>query len=125
MKLNLAKEFDAIFDKFKIGRAKIMEKKQFIYVLKLIPSLLSESNWTEREEDIVNRHFKRLQVLHKEGKLILAGRTLNMDEKTFGIVVFEADSEIEAENIKNSDPAVAEGVMKAELFPYRVALTRE
>ncbi|MDV3429416.1 MAG: YciI family protein [Bacillota bacterium] len=101
-----------------------MEKKQYIYVLKLIPSLLEESNWTEREEDIVNRHFKRLQVLLKEGKLILAGRTLNMDEKTFGIVVFEADSEIEAENIKNSDPAVAEGVMKAELFPYRVALKR-
>lgn len=102
-----------------------MEKKQFIYVLKLIPSLLEETNWTEREEDIVNRHFKRLQVLLKEGKLILAGRTLNMDEKTFGIVVFEADSEIDAENIKNSDPAVAEGVMTAGLFPYRVALIRE
>ena len=102
-----------------------MEKKQFIYVLKLIPSLLEEANWTEREEDIVNRHFTRLQVLLKEGKLILAGRTLNMDEKTFGIVVFEADSEIDAENIKNSDPAVAEGVMTAKLFPYRVALIRE
>ena len=101
------------------------QKKQFIYVLKLIPYLLDEANWTEKEEDIVNRHFNSLQSLLKEGKLILAGRTLNMDEKTFGIVILEVDSEIDAENIKNSDPAVAEGVMTAELFPYRVALIRE
>jgi len=100
------------------------QKKQFIYVLKLIPYLLDEANWTEKEEDIVNRHFNSLQSLLKEGKLILAGRTLNMDEKTFGIVILEVDSEIDAENIKNSDPAVAEGVMTAELFPYRVALIR-
>jgi hypothetical protein len=31
-------------------------KKQFIYVLKLIPALLDEKNWTEKEETIVKRH---------------------------------------------------------------------
>lgn len=36
-------------------------KKQFIYVLKLIPVLLKEENWTAREEEIVDRHFKKLQ----------------------------------------------------------------
>lgn len=97
-------------------------KKQFIYVLKLIPKLLEETNWTEKEEDIVNRHFNELKKLLSEGKLILAGRTLNMDEKTFGIVILEVDSEKEAENIMKNDPAVAEGIMTAELFPYRVAL---
>jgi len=101
------------------------EKKQFIYVLRLIPHLIDETNWTEREEDIVNRHFNRLQELLSEGKLILAGRTLNMDEKTFGIVVLEVESEEEAEAIMNSDPAVTEGIMTSELFPYRVALLRK
>jgi uncharacterized protein len=101
------------------------KKQQFIYVLKLIPHLLDQANWSEKEEDIVNRHFINLQSLLKEGKLILAGKTSTMDKNTFGIVIIEVDSEEEAESIKNSDPAVAEGVMTAELFPYRVALIRE
>lgn len=99
-------------------------KKQFIYVLRLLPHLLNEKNWTEREDEIVNRHFVELQRLLNEGKLILAGRTLNMDEKTFGIVIFEADSEEDAQIIMKNDPAVAEGIMTAELFPYRVALIK-
>lgn len=100
------------------------EKKQFIYVLKLIPALLDENNWTEREEKIVNKHFVELQELLREGKLVLAGRTLNMDEKTFGIVILEVDSEEEARTIMKNDPAVAEEIMTAELFPYRVALIK-
>lgn len=100
-------------------------KKQFIYVLRLIPSLLNEENWTEREENIVDRHFAKLQELLEEGKLVLAGRTLSLDEKTFGIVILEAESEEEALIIMENDPAVAEGIMKAELFPYRIALIRK
>ena len=49
------------------------EKKQFIYVLKLIPALYQPENWTEKEEDIVSRHFAKLQDLRRYGKLILAG----------------------------------------------------
>lgn len=101
------------------------EKKQFIYVLKLIPTLLDESNWTDREEKAVDDHFNMLQELLAAGKLILAGRTLNMDEKTFGIVILEVDYEEEAQTIMKNDPAVAGGVMTAELFPYRVALIRQ
>lgn len=100
------------------------EKKQFIYVLKLIPTLLNEDNWTEKDEEIVSTHFNVLQELQRRGKLILAGRTLNMDERTFGIVILEVDSEEEAQTIMKSDPAVSEGIMTAELFPYRVALIR-
>ena len=59
-----------------------------------------------------------------DGKLILAGRTLNMDEKTFGIVILEVTSKEEAETIMKNDPAVSEGIMTAELFPYRVALMK-
>lgn len=100
------------------------EKEQFIYVLKLIPTLLDEGNWTEKEEKIVSAHFNMLQELQRDGRLILAGRTLNMDEKTFGIVILEVDSEEEAQTIMRDDPAIAEGIMTAELFPYRVALIK-
>lgn len=101
------------------------EKKQFIYVLKLIPSLLNSNNWTEKEEKTVDRHFANLQKLLNEGKLILAGKTSGLDEKTFGIVILEVESEAEALTIMKNDPAVAEGIMQAELFPYRVALLRK
>jgi uncharacterized protein YciI len=99
-------------------------KRQFIYVLKLVPALLDEKNWTEKEESIVERHFLKLQRLLEAGTLILAGKTDGSDDKTFGIVILEAESEEEAKLIMFNDPAVAEGIMKAELFPYKVALMK-
>ena len=100
-------------------------RQQYIYFLKLIPSLLEESNWTDKEHDIVSEHFQALQNLKAEGKLILAGRTMNMDETTVGIAVFEADSVEEAKEIMENDPAIKKGIMTGTLFPYRVALFSE
>ena len=99
-----------------------VEKKQFLYVLRLVPELLDESNWTEQKEAIVGEHFARLQGLLAEGRLILAGRTL--DDNPQGLVILEVGSEEEARELMETDPAVAQGVMTAQLFPYRVALSR-
>ncbi|MDF2068566.1 YciI family protein [Bacillus sp. Cr_A10] len=85
-----------------------MEKLQFLYQLKLIPSLLDQANWTEKEN---------------EGRLLLAGRTLNLDP--IGIVILEVDTEEEAFELMHNDPAVKEGIMEAQLFPYRVALYKK
>lgn len=101
-----------------------LEKKQYLYMLRLIPALTSADNWTKREEEIVDRHFARLQALLQEGRLLLAGKTAGIDEKTFGIVILEAESDEEALMLMQSDPAVAEGVMTADLFPYHVALMK-
>lgn len=98
------------------------QKKQFIYVLKLIPPLFNIDHWTKTEESIVDRHFARLQELLEEGKLILAGKTSGIDEKTFGIVILEVDNEEAARAIMQNDPAVSEGIMTAELFSYQIAL---
>jgi uncharacterized protein len=101
------------------------EKMQFLYQLKLIPRLLEEKNWTEEDNAIVAEHFDRLQMLTEKKVVILAGRTLNMDKDGFGIVIFEADNNEEAEEIMEKDPAVAKGIMTAKLFPYRVALLQK
>ncbi|TQR17481.1 YciI family protein [Psychrobacillus soli] len=100
-----------------------MEKLQFLYQLKLIPSLLDQSSRTDKENSIVQHHFEVLQNLQEEGKLLLAGRTLNMDP--MGIVILEVDTEEEAVELMNNDPAVKEGIMEAQLFPYRVALYKK
>jgi uncharacterized protein YciI len=99
------------------------KEKQFIYVLKLAPRLLDEKNWTDQDVQIIGRHFRRLQQLRKEGKVILAGKTLDdSDSAQFGVVIFRADSEGQARKIMEEDDAVKEKIMTAQLFPFRVAL---
>lgn len=99
-----------------------MATQQYVYVLKLRPDLLDEKNWTTHEEHLVDVHFQRLQSDSANGKVILAGRTINSDPTQFGVVIFEAASDDGARDYMITDPAVAAGVMCAELFPFRVAL---
>ncbi|MCH4886143.1 hypothetical protein EZV73_01120 [Acidaminobacter sp. JC074] len=96
----------------------------YIYKLQLIDRLVGGQDWTEEDEKIVERHFHKLQDLKKEGILILAGRTTHDGPDTFGIVILNAD-EVKAREIMLNDPAVKEGIMTAELYPYRVALISE
>ncbi len=100
----------------------MVEKDQFVYFLKLIPRLCDPSNWAEQDNSVVGRHFRYLEGLLSDGSLILAGRTL--DDNPTGIVILEAASQEDAHHLMSLDPAVAEGIMTAELLPYRVSLIR-
>jgi uncharacterized protein YciI len=77
---------------------------------------------TEREAATVSEHFAYLQGLVEAGTVLMAGRTLTSDERTFGIVVFVAATNTEAGQVMANDPVLKQGVMHAELFPYRIAL---
>ncbi len=77
---------------------------------------------TPEEGAIIEQHFAYLQDLTAQGVVILAGRTLNTDPSGFGIVIFRAVDDDDARALMNSDPAVRQGVIRAELFPYRIAL---
>jgi len=57
--------------------------------------------------------------------LILAGRTNELGDKTFGIAIFEAPDEAAARAFTQSDPAVGGRLMTAELHPFAVALERK
>jgi uncharacterized protein YciI len=94
---------------------------QFLYrVRPARPGFLSAP--TAEETDLVGQHFRYLKGLIRQAVVLLAGRTLNEDASTFGIVLLEAPSEAEAEAIMSQDPAVRGGVFSAELFPYHIAL---
>ena len=99
--------------------------KQFIYVLRLVPRLHSDSAWTKDDEMALSRHFTRFKLAIEKGELILAGRTMEPGDKTFGIAVFEAADEKAARSFMESDPAVVAGLMTAELHPFAVALQRK
>lgn len=99
--------------------------KQFIYVLRLVPRLHADANWTKEDEAVIGRHLASFKEAIKRGQLILAGRTLEPGDKTFGIAIFEAKDEAAARAFMESDPAVAAGLMTAELHPFAVALQRK
>ena len=97
---------------------------QYLYRIKPTrPEMLSVGP-TPDETQSTEQHFVYLQQLQAAGKLILAGRTQNTDESSFGIVIFEAESDEAANEIMLNDPSVKSGVMNAWLFPYHVALMR-
>ena len=95
---------------------------QFLYRIQPTRLAMLTDGPTEQEAAIIGRHFAYLKNLVAKGKVLMAGRTLNNDASSFGIAILATESEHEAVSIMQGDPAVAEGVMKAELFPYRVAL---
>lgn len=99
--------------------------KQYVYTLKLVPRLLDDTIWTSLDKIAVDQHLSSLERLLEERVLVLAGRTLDEDERMFGIVIFEAETDEQAEHIMLNDPAVKAGIMVAELHPYRVALIRK
>ena len=70
-------------------------------------------------------HFTYLQDLMGKGIVIIAGRTQNKDQSSFGIVIMNADSVEEAGRIVQNDPSVKRHVVRAELYPYRISLLRE
>lgn len=104
--------------------AKAMTRPTFLYVLRLAPNLQQDSAWTDRERGLVGAHFQYLKAATEVGQVLLAGRTNEPLDKTFGLVIFEADDEAAARRFMEGDPAVKAGVMLATLHPYAVALKR-
>lgn len=100
-------------------------KKQYLYVLRVAPHLQDEAKWSDADKAATGRHFKRLQDDLAKGRVILAGRTSEPLDKTFGLVVFEAPDDAAAKAYMDADPAVQAGVMTATLHPYSVALLRK
>ncbi|MBV8213627.1 MAG: hypothetical protein JOZ08_10455 [Verrucomicrobia bacterium] len=101
------------------------KSKQFIYLLRLVSRLYDEQAWTKEDHAAVDQHFDRLKEATDRGQVILAGRTAESLDKTFGIVVFEAKDQEAALEFMQRDPAVLAGVMTAELRPFSVALVRK
>jgi uncharacterized protein YciI len=77
---------------------------------------------TDEERAVWGAHFERLQRLLADETLVLAGPTLGPINT--GVAVFEAPDEASAQRIVDEDPAVASGIARGELRPFRVSLLR-
>lgn len=95
---------------------------QYLYKIQPTrPEMLIDGG-TDRENSIIAQHFQYLTDLKDAAIVLLAGRTMNTDDTSFGIVIFQAETDAQAREIVDNDPAVRQNVMRAELFPYRIAM---
>lgn len=93
---------------------------QYCYMLTPCrPSLPFDASPEERE--VIGNHFEYIKQYFAAGRIIFVGRC---EDGTFGITVYEAESDAEAEEIMRADPAIIAGVMTARLHPFRAILMR-
>jgi uncharacterized protein YciI len=97
---------------------------QFLGILRLREQYHPQEAWTREASEAVGRHFVRLQEHAKVGKVILAGRTKESNDRTMGLVIFEAENLEAATEFMEADPAVVAGIMSVEVRPYAIAVSR-
>jgi uncharacterized protein len=97
---------------------------QYIYTIKLIERLHDLKKWTVEDQEAVNKHFEYLKTQMNLGKMILAGRTQNDLKDTFGIVIFNAQDDEDAQMFMENDPSIQSEVMIGNLYPYAIALSK-
>ena len=68
------------------------ESGQYLYLIQPTRMAMLTDGPTPQEDETVSRHFDYLKALADRGIIILAGRILNTDESSFGIVIFKAES---------------------------------
>jgi uncharacterized protein YciI len=94
---------------------------EFLYRLQPTRPTMLTDGLTAAERAAVSGHVAYLERLAETGTVLLFGRTQTTDAATFGIVILRVDSPGAARRIMAEDPAVRAGVMRAELFPFRIA----
>ena len=94
------------------------EQQVYIYIIRMTrPDMANKPSAEERRT--METHFDHLQSKLASGELLLAGPAL---DSAFGIVIFTAPDEAAARAFMESDPAVQQGIMQAELHPFKVSL---
>ncbi|MDD3712253.1 MAG: hypothetical protein PHZ28_02020 [Candidatus Izemoplasmatales bacterium] len=94
--------------------------KAYVYVLKLIPRLLDDNNWTDEDNLIIDKHYNRIKTDYFNNKIIHVGRTVDPTNEGFGLVIYYAENDQEAEEYMLQDPAVEAKIMTATRYEYKV-----
>ncbi|MCE7744747.1 MAG: hypothetical protein GPJ52_06390 [Candidatus Heimdallarchaeota archaeon] len=100
------------------------EKKHFFGVIKPTRDDFI-TNPTEKDNELMSKHFLYLKDLLEKGKLVLAGPVLN-EKKPMGIFIFECVTLEEAEELLKNDPSVKAGIqIVKKLEPFRLSLYKK
>lgn len=99
------------------------ELQDWLYILR--PNRVEMlTNPTYAEQIHVREHYAYHRHLMTEGMHVQVGRTRSDDAQMMIIVIFQAASSRQAEEVMAADPLVKNGEMNGQLFPYWIALER-
>jgi uncharacterized protein YciI len=102
------------------------EKKQYIYTMEPVDpaKAASRDTWTDYDKESFDLHFARLEQAKADGVLVLAGRSQDADGTGPAIVIFEAESDEEAQRFFEAEPFLARGFVRGTLHPFRIVMSR-
>jgi uncharacterized protein YciI len=98
---------------------------QYLYRTQPTRPELWDTGATPLEQPILDEHWAYLNLLVKQGTLILSGVTPNLGARSFGMIMIKAENEQEARQVMENDPMIKHGVFKAEFLPFNVILMSE
>jgi uncharacterized protein len=95
-----------------------------VFLYTLIPTRLAmlTEGATDEEKRLAGLHWAYSQDLLSRGVMLYAGRTLVASEGSFAFAAVRAASLEEARTVFESDPAVAGGVFRGEVYPFQPML---
>jgi uncharacterized protein len=91
--------------------------KQYYFVMLVKGSRRDEITDTAKINKLQAGHMANMERLAKEGRLILAGPFMD-DMNWRGIFILNCATEKEAEQLLNTDPAIAAGRLGYEIHPW-------
>lgn len=94
--------------------------KLFVSHLLLKPAYQDPSTWDSSVQETFNLHSEFVNRAVRHGRVMLVGQTETVPQDNFGMLVFEAENQAEADEILNSDPAIARGIMVGKAFPFKL-----
>ena len=97
-------------------------KAEFIVILTPVrPGMVVDGPLPE-EMPVLAAHLAWLEQMAADGHLVLAGRTQEADPSTFGVVILRAEGAGHAQAMARQDPAVAGGLLRTQVRPFRIAV---
>ena len=96
----------------------------FVYRLEPVRLGMVTEGPSAEEMPVLSEHLAYLQGLAHRGELVLAGRTTTEDARVFGLAILDVADAVTAQALMGADPAVRHGLMRATLFPFRIAVQR-
>ncbi len=100
-------------------------KQLFIYKLTLEEKYHDPKAWNDSVNLILSSHAEYLKIAAQRGEALIVGRTDVELKNNFGIVIFYAKNQNEAEVFMRHDPAVKEGLMRAACYPFKMVFLNE
>ena len=96
----------------------------FLATLRLSAYYQNPANWAPESLQTIDAHAEYLDAIGREGRLLLAGRTLFEPghPDLLGIAILLVETMEEAEAIRDADPARIAGIQEWKIFPFSMGI---